>query len=113
MIQGEQPSAPTVASEAPAEDSEEDLFVTFVGIVDDLLGSDLPEEVVSQFINSDEFGIYQEVAGDPDSASDDLRAQFVSIVDAQLGNMSEESVNSFVASADFEIYSSVATHYQA
>ena len=113
MIQGEQPSAPTVASEAPAEDSEEDLFVTFVGIVDDLLGSDLPEEVVSQFINSDEFGIYQEVAGDPDSASDDLRAQFVSIVDAQLGNMSEESVNSFVASPDFEIYSSVATHYQA
>ena len=69
------------------------MFVTFVGIVDDLLGSDLPEEVVSQFINSDEFGIYQEVAGDPDSASDDLRAQFVSIVDAQLGNMSEESVN--------------------
>ena len=113
MISGSVPSEPTVAAEAPAEDSGEDMFVTFVGIVDDLLGSDLPEDIVAQFIASEEFNIYQQVAGSPESANDALRSEFVSIVDAQLGNMNEDSVNSFVASPEFEIYSSIATHYQA
>lgn len=106
---------PTVAEEATHSDAtgdDADLFVSFVSIVDDLLGSDLSEEVVSSFIESDEFEIYQEVASDASSADDDLRRQFVSIVDSQLGNMSEDSINAFVASSNFEIYSTVATLYQ-
>ena len=65
------------------------------------------------FIESDDFGIYQEVASDAASSVDDLRRQFVAIVDGQLGNMSEESINAFVGSPNFEIYSTVATLYQS
>ena len=109
-------SVPTVAEEAvhsDVTDDAEDLFIVFVSIVDDLLGSDLSEEVVSSFIESDDFGIYQEVASDASSSDDDLRRKFVAIVDNQLGNMSEESINAFVASSNFEIYSTVATLYQS
>ena len=106
-------SEPTVAEEAVQSDDDEDLFISFVSIVDDLLGSDLSEEVVSAFIESDDFGIYQEVASDASSADDDLRRQFVAIVDGQLGNMSEDSINAFVESGNFEIYSTVASLYQS
>jgi hypothetical protein len=116
MAMMDESSEPTVAEEATHSDAtgdDADLFVSFVGIVDDLLGSDLSEEVVSSFIESDEFEIYQEVASDASSADDDLRRQFVSIVDSQLGNMSEDSINAFVQSSNFEIYSTVATLYQS
>ena len=109
-------SEPIVAEEAMHSDAsvdDEDLFLSFVSIVDDLLGSDLSEEVVSAFIESDEFEVYQEVASDASSANEDLRRQFVAIVDGQLGNMNEESINAFVESSNFEIYSTVATLYQS
>ena len=109
-------SEPIVAEEAMHSDAsvdDEDLFLSFVSIVDELLGSDLSEEVVSAFIGSDEFEVYQEVASDASSANEDLRRQFVAIVDGQLGNMNEESINAFVESSNFEIYSTVATLYQS
>jgi hypothetical protein len=113
MIEGTD-SAPIVAQEAVvAEESGEDVFINFVAIVDDLLGSALPEEIVSEFIASADFAIYQQVGEDPAAADDNLRSQFVSIVDAQLGNMEQDSINSFVASPEFEVYSSVATLYQS
>ena len=95
-----------------ADDSGEDVFIEFVSIVDDLLGSALPEDIVSEFIASEDFSVYQQVGEDPSAADDDLRSQFVSIVDAQLGNMDEDSINSFVSSPEFQVYSSVATLYQ-
>ena len=107
----EQPVAeaqPVVAQEA----DEEDIFVTFVSIVDELLGSNLPSEVVDSFVASEDFNIYQTVGSDPMSADDDLRALFFSIVDNQLGNMSAESIEQFVASSDFKIYSTVGEMYQ-
>jgi hypothetical protein len=113
MIEGTD-SAPIVAQEAVVdEESGEDVFINFVAIVDDLLGSALPEEIVSEFIASADFAIYQQVGEDPAAADDNLRSQFVSIVDAQLGNMEQDSINSFVASPEFEVYSSVATLYQS
>ncbi|MGY8698837.1 MAG: hypothetical protein ACKVHC_03945 [Candidatus Poseidoniales archaeon] len=111
MAMIEEESEPTVAEEAASPELAGDadaLFVSFVAIVDDLLGSDL-----SAFIASEEFEIYQEVASDAASAGDDLRKQFVSIVDGQLGNMSEDSINAFVESSNFEVYSTVATLYQS
>lgn len=116
MAMIEEESEPTVAEEAASPELAGDadaLFVSFVAIVDDLLGSDLSEEVVSAFIASEEFEIYQEVASDAASAGDDLRKQFVAIVDGQLGNMSEDSINAFVESSNFEVYSTVATLYQS
>ena len=99
---------PVVAQEA----DEEDPFVTFVSIVDELLGSNLPSEVVESFVASDDFNVYQTVGSDPLSADDDLRSLFFAIVDNQLGNMSAESIDKFVASSDFKIYSTVGEIYQ-
>ena len=107
---------PTVAEEAEVHadsDENDELFTSFVAIVDDLLGSKLPEEVVSIFLASDEFEIYQEVGSDPLHAEHAMRVAFVSIVDEQLGNMSPESVVEFTETSDFEIYKSIATLYNS
>ena len=106
---------PTVAEEAvdSAESSDEDdLFASFVAIVDDLLGSQLPEDVVSTFIQSEEFAIYQQVGESPLEADQDMRSLFVAIVDEQLGNMSGESVDEFTQTEEFAIYETIATLYQ-
>ena len=101
-------SQPVVAQEA----DEEDIFATFVSIVDELLGSNLPSDVVETFVASDDFSVYQTVGSDPLSADDDLRSLFFAIVDNQLGNMDENSIEEFVASSDFKIYSTVGEMYQ-
>ena len=89
----------------------DDLFVNFTAIVDDLLGTFLSKEVVSAFLASEDFSVYEAVASDPSNASEDLRAAFFSIVDAQLEHMAEQDINAFVASGDFQIYSAVGAIY--
>ena len=105
------PSAESVPVIAQVS-NEEDLFVTFVAIVDELLGSNLPANVVESFVESDDFSVYQTVGSDPQSADDDLRSLFFSIVDGQLGNMDSESIDTFVGSSDFKIYSTIGEMYQ-
>ncbi|MEC7228645.1 MAG: hypothetical protein VXV95_01170 [Candidatus Thermoplasmatota archaeon] len=104
----EQEAEPVVAQEAETED----IFVTFVSIVDELLGSNLPGDVVEAFVGSEEFSIYQTVGSDPMGADDEMRGLFFGIVDNQLGNMDQKSIEEFVASSDFSIYSSVGEMYQ-
>lgn len=99
---------PVVAQEA----EEEDLFVTFVAIVDELLGSNLPSDVVEAFVGSEDFSVYQTVGSDPMSADDEMRGLFFGIVDNQLGNMDQESIEEFVESNDFQIYSTIGEMYQ-
>lgn len=101
-------STPVIAHES----NEEDLFVTFVAIVDELLGSNLPANVVESFVESDDFSVYQTVGSDPQSADDDLRSLFFNIVDGQLGNMDSKSIETFVGSSDFKIYSTIGEMYQ-
>lgn len=101
-------STPVIAQES----NEEDLFVTFVAIVDELLGSNLPANVVESFVESDDFSVYQTVGSDPQSADDDLRSLFFNIVDGQLGNMDSKSIETFVGSSDFKIYSTIGEMYQ-
>ena len=106
---------PTVAEEAVESDEssdEDELFASFVSIVDDLLGSKLSEEIVSEFLQSEEFAIYEQVGMNPVEAEHDLRVQFVAIVDEQLGNMSGESVTEFTQTEEFSIYEAIATLYQ-
>ena len=99
---------PVVAQEA----EDEDLFVTFVAIVDELLGSNLPGDVVEAFVASEDFSVYQTVGSDPMSADDEMRGLFFGIVDNQLGNMDQESIEEFVESSDFQIYSTIGEMYQ-
>jgi len=102
---------PVVAQEA-AETDEDDIFASFVSIVDDLLGSNLPEVVVAEFIESPDFQIYQQVGSDPQSADEELRAAFFAIVDGQLGNMDGSDIQVFVESEQFEVYQTVGKMYQ-
>jgi len=100
-----------VAQEAVETDGD-DIFTSFVSIVDDLLGSNLPEDVVAEFIESPDFQVYQQVGSDPQSADEELRAAFFAIVDGQLGNMDGSDIQVFVESEQFEIYQTVGKMYQ-
>ncbi len=109
QLSSEEPvSAPVVAEESS---DDEDLFVDFVVIVDELLGSHLPEDVVNAFVESEDFSVYQLVGADPSSADDELRGRFFAIVDSQLANMSQKSIDDFVASSDFGIYRTIGEMY--
>jgi hypothetical protein len=112
MIHGGTETATTAEPVSEEDQEENDLFVTFVGIVDELLGSSLPGEVIEEFMASEEFGVYQEVGADPNNADDEMRAAFFSIVDGQLGNMAKEDIDAFVSSSDFAIYGAVGAQYQ-
>ena len=98
----------TVANES----TEEDIFVEFVRIVDELLGSNLPSDIVDSFVASEDFAIYQSVGSDPNSADDEMRSLFFAIVDGQLGNMEQSSIDKFVKSPDFQTYGKVGEIYQ-
>ena len=113
MIDGSmEPTVAEVAVESEESSDEDELFASFVSIVDDLLGSKLSEEIVSEFLQSEQFAIYEQVGMNPVAAEHDLRVQFVAIVDEQLGNMSGESVTEFTQTEEFSIYEAIATLYQ-
>jgi len=111
MVGGD--SETTTAQPVSDEDqAEDDLFVTFVGIVDELLGSNLSAEVVEAFVASEDFSTYEAVGSDPNNADEDMRSAFFGIVDGQLGNMAQEDIDAFVGSENFEIYSAIGAQYQ-
>ena len=115
IISGESADGGDVPTEtAPSlakEDDGEDIFPTFVAIVDDLLGNHLPDDIVSEFMESEEFDTYREVGGDPSSANEEMRGQFFAIVDSRLGGMPDEAISTFLASAEFDTYRAVGEIY--
>lgn len=94
-----------------AQVSDDDIFLDFVSIVDSLLGSNLPEDKIKEFTESEGFEIYKNVGSDPESSSEKERAEFFSVVDTLLGGMPESAVSEFVASADFETYKEIGAMY--
>lgn len=100
------------ASVATSSSDNDDLFVQFVSIVDDLLGDHLPESIVNAFVESDDFSIYKEVLAAPAVTDDDTRSIFYNMVDDQLGNMPEESINAFTETTDFAIYLAISNQYK-
>jgi len=107
---GNAPAAETQIAEAA--DDDDGLFAQFVTIVDALLGDHLPESIVNDFIDSEDFAIYQEVAQSPDTADEETRTAYYRMVDDQLGNMSSESISAFVESEDFAIYQAIGERYK-
>jgi hypothetical protein len=93
------------------ESSDDDLFLSFVTIVDNLLGSNLPEDKIDEFMQSSGFGLYRDVGSDPENADEDRRAEFFKVVDSLLGGMPDEAVSEFVESADFDIYRAIGAMY--
>jgi hypothetical protein len=101
------------ASTAEASDEQSDsLFAEFVSIVDNLLGDHLPENIVNDFVNSAEFETYRAVLDSPETTDEETRAQFYNMVDDQLGNMSSESITTFVASEEFSVYQAIGEQYK-
>lgn len=104
---------PSEASTAEASDEEEDsLFAQFVSIVDNLLGDHLPENIVNDFVASPDFETYRTVLGSPETTDEETRASFYNMVDDQLGNMSPESISSFVESEEFNVYRAIGEQYK-
>ena len=104
------PAAPAIAEAAEDDGSEQ--FAHFVAIVDDLLGEHLPESIVNDFVASADFETYRAVLESPETTDDETRALFYNMVDDQLGNMSEASIEAFVASPEFEIYRQIGGIYE-
>lgn len=91
-------------------DTEEDVFIEFVSIIDGFLG-ELPEADVIAFTQSAEFEIYKSVASNPVGADDEDRSEFFGVVDKLLGDMPDDSILKFTESDDFEIYRAVGAIY--
>jgi len=108
---GQAANAPTVAEAVP-EDEMDALFERFVHLSNDLLGDHLPEAIVNEFMNSPGFELLKTVHAAPTETSDSVRSEFYAMVDDLLGNMSEASINAFVASPDFDIYRQVGEAYK-
>ena len=114
-----EPVEVAVASEDTTEYDEEEtsmdeadaLFSQFFTIVNDLLGDELPEEAIEAFLASDGFELFKEVGADPTAIDDERRGEFFKIIDEQLGNMPDASINSFVESGDFVIYKQISEMY--
>jgi len=51
------------------------------------------------------------VASDPSDASDDDRAAFFTMIDAELVSMPSDMLSEFMASPDFELYKLVGEQY--
>lgn len=88
-----------------------DEFPDFVNVVDHLLGTDLPEATVNEFLSSPEFGLYERVGRNPATASEEDRMAFFAMVDRLLGDMPDEAINAFVGSPNFALYNRIAAIY--
>ena len=93
------------------DEVEEDIFLEFVSIVDSLLGSNLPEDAINEFTESEGFEVYRAVGSDPANADEDERKSFFNVVDSLLGGMPDEAVSEFVESPQFEVYRTIGAMY--
>jgi hypothetical protein len=89
-------------------EDEEDIFLDFTGVVDNLLLK-LPD--VDAFIASDSFQLYSDVAGDPAAADVEARSAFFNLVDSMLMDIPDDEILAFTKSEDFAIYSEVGAIY--
>jgi hypothetical protein len=112
LKEGGAPSMETTVTTAKVSTDDDTLFARFVSIVDDLLGEHLPEAIVNDFVASSDFEVYRAVLESPNTTDESTRAQFYTMVDDQLGNMSSESIEAFVASPDFEVYRQIGEQYK-
>ena len=98
-------------AEYDEEEESDDIFLDFVAIVDSLLGSNLPEDKIEEFTESEGFDVYRSVGSSPEDADEDMRKEFFLVVDALLGGMPDEAVSSFVESEEFETYRAIGAMY--
>ena len=87
-----------------------DEFFEFFEIVDKLLG-DMPTETTQTFLASDSFKLYERVGADPSSADEETRAQFFSMINAELNKLPESYRDQFAESPGFELFTKMDRLY--
>lgn len=112
LLQGDDSEEEDDYEAEPADEEDEDLFLQFVSVVDNLLGSSLPEAAVNKFTTSPGFEIYKTVVSAPEDVDDDVRSEFFAVVDSLLGGMPEDVIGEFAESEDFEIYRIIGELYR-
>ena len=106
--------------EEPEEESEPlpeeiegtDQFNEFFSVVNDLLGS-MPDDFVNNFIESDDFTLFQSVGNDPTQADEEVRKDFFLMINRVLGDLPDDKINEFVQSPGFTIFQSMGEIYGA
>ena len=115
-------SAPEIEfeEEEPEEESEPitkeikgtDQFNEFFSVVNDLLGS-MPDDFVNNFIESDDFTLFQSVGNNPMETDEDARKEFFLMINRVLGDLPDDKINEFVQSPGFTIFQSMGEIYGA
>tara|TARA_B100000029_G_scaffold241289_1_gene238528 strand:+ start:2355 stop:3113 length:759 start_codon:yes stop_codon:yes gene_type:complete len=106
--------------EEPEEESEPvteeiegtDEFNEFFSVVNDLLGS-MPDDFVNNFIESDDFTLFQSVGNNPIETDEDARKEFFLMINRVLGDLPDDKINEFVQSPGFTIFQSMGEIYGA
>ncbi len=104
--------------EEPEEESEPvteeiegtDQFNDFFTVVNDLLGS-MPDDFVNNFIESDDFSLFQSVGSDPTESDEEVRKEFFLMINRVLGDLPDDKINEFVESPGFTIFQSMGAIY--
>ena len=100
-------------SESVTEEIEAtDQFNEFFTVVNDLLGS-MPDEFVNNFIESDDFALFQSVGNDPTESDEEVRKEFFLMINRVLGDLPDDKINEFVESPGFTIFQSMGAIYGA
>ena len=88
------------------EISEDQDFVDFFSVINNLLGDITDEDVIKNFIASDSFSLFEEVGASPESVSEEQKGDFFRLINQVLGDLPDnnESVEAFIGSSDFSIF---------
>ena len=99
-------------AETSSENNNEDQFVEFFSVVNDLLGS-MPDDFVNSFVASDDFTLFQSVGNDPMETDEEARKEFFLMINRVLGDLPDDKINEFVQSPGFTIFQSMGEIYGA
>ena len=100
-------------SEPVTEEIEgSDQFNEFFSVVNDLLGS-MPDDFVNDFIESDDFTLFQSVGNDPTQADEETRKEFFMMIIRVLGDLPDDKINDFVLSPGFKFFLTIGEIYGA
>jgi len=103
-------SGSELEAESTSEDNDEDQFVEFFSVVNDLLGS-MPDDFVNSFVASDDFSLFQAVGDNPSQTDEGARKDFFSMINRVLGDLPDDKINEFVQSPGFAIFQSMGEIY--
>lgn len=92
------------------DDSDGDNFAEFFGVVNTLLG-DMPEDFISNFIDSKNFKLFEKVGEDPEGCSDTLRTKFFKMVNQELGTIPDDKLSEFMETAGFQLFIEMSEIY--